>query len=264
MIGLGTNRLKPSRLAGLTSEWQHRNGQWIERSPYSAAATVALKAAFPAQWATIRDYGWEHPEIVGYMNAYAVEDAKIAYSLVPTLNVIRSIVWPSGVWAETGVPYAQNIETDVLACPNNFSTMQLIARKNGSYSTYQFSFFNGGYSAAPGGSYDRTGLGWSGGNWYNVKYNTDSNYIEVNGTRYGTTSTGSGSEPIVFGTRSGGTWYSGLFANSQIKNKNTGDLLRWYIPFKTRGGDIELLNLLDGTYATRHGSFTSISETPAS
>ena len=51
-------------------------------SPYSAAATAALKAAFPTQWPTIRDYGFAHPEIVGYMNAYAPEDAKIAYSLV--------------------------------------------------------------------------------------------------------------------------------------------------------------------------------------
>lgn len=87
MIGLSANRLSASRLAGLTSEWQHRNGQWIERSPYSAAATRALKAAFSAeQWAIIRDYGFAHPEIVGYMNAYAVEDAKIAMSLVPGIG----------------------------------------------------------------------------------------------------------------------------------------------------------------------------------
>ena len=60
----------------------------IWASPYSAQATAALKDAFTAaQWATIRDYGFAHPEIVGYMNAYAPEDAKIAYSLVPTLHL---------------------------------------------------------------------------------------------------------------------------------------------------------------------------------
>ena len=59
-------------------------GERTKTSPYNAAATAARKAQFSAeQWATIRDYGWQHEEIVGYMNAYAVEDAKIAYSLVP-------------------------------------------------------------------------------------------------------------------------------------------------------------------------------------
>ena len=56
-------------------------------SPYSAQATAALKAQFPTQWPTIRDYGFAHPEIVGYMNAYAPEDAKIAYSLVEGIGV---------------------------------------------------------------------------------------------------------------------------------------------------------------------------------
>ena len=45
-------------------------GQRTQTSPYNAAATAALKAAFTAaQWATIRDYGWQHPEIVPYVNA---------------------------------------------------------------------------------------------------------------------------------------------------------------------------------------------------
>ena len=73
MIGLGTNRLSASRLAGLREARQFRNGQWLEGlgswfSPYSAAATRALKAAFPNDWEAIRDYGWEHPEIVPYVN----------------------------------------------------------------------------------------------------------------------------------------------------------------------------------------------------
>ena len=38
-------------------------------SPYNAAATAALKDAFPTQWPTIRDYGYRHPEIVPYVNA---------------------------------------------------------------------------------------------------------------------------------------------------------------------------------------------------
>ena len=44
-----------------------RGPSWA--TPYSAQATAALKAAFTAaQWATIRDYGFAHPEIVPYVN----------------------------------------------------------------------------------------------------------------------------------------------------------------------------------------------------
>lgn len=79
-------------------------------SPYSKEATSALRAAFPAQLNVIKDYGYAHPEIVGYMNAYAVEDPKIAYSLVPTLNVIRSIKSLGSAWFDTGL---QNESNDV-------------------------------------------------------------------------------------------------------------------------------------------------------
>ena len=44
-------------------------GERTQTSPYNAAATAALMAAFPTQWPTIRDYGWQHEEIVPYVNA---------------------------------------------------------------------------------------------------------------------------------------------------------------------------------------------------
>lgn len=94
MIGLGSNRLSVCRRGGMSVTQAGRGGmEWLAggrlpswASPYSAQATAALLAQFPTQWPTIRDYGFAHPEIVGYMNAYAPEDAKIAYSLVPTLG----------------------------------------------------------------------------------------------------------------------------------------------------------------------------------
>lgn len=95
MIGLGSNRLSVCRRGGMSVTQAGKGGmEWLAggrlpswATPYSAQATVALLAQFPTQWPTIRDYGFAHPEIVGYMNAYAPEDAKIAYSLVPTLGV---------------------------------------------------------------------------------------------------------------------------------------------------------------------------------
>ena len=84
-------------------------GERTQTSPYNAAATAALMAAFPTQWPTIRDYGRQHPEIVGYMNAYAPEDAKIAYSLVEGLG-IRWLTSSGGALIDTGYkPQADKI-----------------------------------------------------------------------------------------------------------------------------------------------------------
>lgn len=75
-----------------------------EQSPYSAEATAALRAAFTdAQWTIIKEYGVSHSEIVPYMNAYATEDPKIAYSLVQTLGVTRWIEGDGNQYIDTGV-----------------------------------------------------------------------------------------------------------------------------------------------------------------
>ena len=117
MIGLGSNRLSVCRRGGMSVTQAGRGGmEWLAgdglrgRSPYSDLATAALKAQFPTQWPTILDYGFAHPEIVGYMNAYAPEDAKIAYSLVPTLGVIRWLTSSGGALIDTGYkPQADKI-----------------------------------------------------------------------------------------------------------------------------------------------------------
>ena len=77
MIGLGSNRLSVCRRGGMSVTQAGRGGmEWLGvraplwSSPYSAQATAALKAQFSLeQWATIRDYGFAHPEIVPYVNA---------------------------------------------------------------------------------------------------------------------------------------------------------------------------------------------------
>lgn len=78
MIGLGSNRLSVCRRGGMSVTQAGRGGmEWLAggrmpswASPYSAQATAALKDAFTAaQWATIKAYGFAHPEIVPYVNA---------------------------------------------------------------------------------------------------------------------------------------------------------------------------------------------------
>ena len=79
MIGLGSNRLTVCRSGGMSVTQAGRGDmEWLGvrypswASPYSAQATAALKAQFPTQWPTIRDYGVAHPEIVPYVNQYPV------------------------------------------------------------------------------------------------------------------------------------------------------------------------------------------------
>ena len=70
MIRLDGNSLAAFRGAGVAGTVQRMAGCLVhEASPYSEAATAALKAQFPTQWPTIRDYGFSHPEIVPYVNA---------------------------------------------------------------------------------------------------------------------------------------------------------------------------------------------------
>ena len=67
-------------------------GQRTVPSPYNAAATAALMAAFPTQWPTIRDYGFAHEALVPFIN----EDPMLVCSLIPSLGKERKIVFASG------------------------------------------------------------------------------------------------------------------------------------------------------------------------
>lgn len=123
MIGLGSNRLTMCRRGGMSVTQAGRGGmEWLAggrrprwSGPYSAQATAALKAQFPTQWPTIRDYGFAHPEIVGYMNAYAPEDAKIAYSLVEGIGT-RWLYNNGAACIDTGIiltTFPYNLKTKV-------------------------------------------------------------------------------------------------------------------------------------------------------
>ena len=103
MIGLGSNRLTVCRRGGMSVTQAGKGGmEWLAggrgpswSSPYSAQATAALKAQFPTQWPTIRDYGFAHPEIVPLINLvienYFAEDNNVAYSVLPPLGKKRYI-----------------------------------------------------------------------------------------------------------------------------------------------------------------------------
>lgn len=117
-------------------------------SPYSIAATYALHAAFPTQWPIIRDYGWQHPEIVPYVNAYAPEDPKIAYSLVEGIGV-RGIQTNDGAYMTLPTRY------------NTHYTYELKVKNNTTGGWYF-----GGNAGSAGAGYGMSVNQWRNGNRY--------------------------------------------------------------------------------------------------
>ena len=106
MIGLGSNRLTLARRGGMSVTQAGRGGmEWLAgfrapswASPYSAQATAALKAQFPTQWPTIRDYGFAHPALVPFIN----EDPMLVCSLIPELNSERWLQSDGNCWIDAG------------------------------------------------------------------------------------------------------------------------------------------------------------------
>ena len=250
MIGLGSNRLTCCRRGGMSVTQAGRGGmEWGDFSPYSAQATAALQAAFTAaQWVTIRDYGFAHPEIVGYMNAYAPEDAKIAYSLIPSLGT-RWLIFDGTGYFDTGLP--------MNTCTTIEATMKTLNGRK-AYFGCSTDSYNGVYQ-------------WDSNLWLSSSKNAgalaamDSAVFKIaNGNiKVGNIDTSLptyGADNLLIGKVSPMDNYVGNLFGFDIDTND--DKHKRYVPF-IRSNQAELLDLISGQVATRSGSFT-ISETPAS
>ena len=277
MIRLDGNSLAAFRGAGVAGTVQSVAGcelfgearlpKWA--SPYSAAATVALKAQFSAaQWATIRDYGVSHPEIVGYMNAYAPEDAKIAYSLVEGIGV-RYVEGNNSGYFNTGLNPVANHNIDYKFRTKNYPrnsdcAVHLIAHASWAYDSFALFTRSGAKKIA-----------------YHGQENVFMDFKENN--RYQFTTDYSASKGTVTNLTSGETQTLTLDLNPSSQNglkvlgfadtsrcstvccehlKIDSGTTGWFIPFK-RNGQMELLDLVSGNLATRVGTFTELIDSPA-
>ena len=270
MIGLGTNRLSASRLAGLGEVWQLRVGQVVEdeRSPYSAAATAALKAAFPTQWPTIRDYGWQHPALVPFIN----EDPMLVCSLIPELGKIRLLINSGAGYIETNYKTKANFGIDiefVLQTLNNGENVIGGSSANGS---------SAGYEMYPWSS--RLLVMAGNGDYYvnNVQTNKLYRFVHIT-TAFELYADGTlvKSGTLNKSTASANTfWFFRLHRNSpygtstnklkSCKFYDNGTEVMNFVPFKRTGGTCGVLDLVGLTFypdASGNNAFT-ISETPAS
>lgn len=271
MIGLGSNRLTVCRRGGMSVTQAGRGGmEWLAggrlpswASPYSAAATAALKAQFPTQWPTIRDYGFAHPEIVGYMNAYAPEDAKIAYSLVEGIGT-RYLVGDGTGYFKVG-----------LLASDEF-TMKTKVKVVNSYSGEK-DFF-GNISSGRQFCIGYWGQGWF---FYNTQTNStvalgelgvkeiEAEYSLTNSTKKLTVNGVSNTQSISVTIQNtsqlcimaGGVGYNIWRDLMAYFDYNDGTAHK-FVPF-IRNNAMELLDLVSGNLATRVGTFTELIESPS-
>ena len=272
MIGLGSNRLTVCRRGGMSVTQAGRGGmEWLAggrmpswASPYSAQATAALKDAFTAaQWATIRDYGFAHPEIVGYMNAYAPEDAKIAYSLVEGIGTrwmynggtayfyLADYTVNQDSVASARYKFRRKIDN---AYKNRIFGYRITDGQDGfTYFTYNnLMFVNYGPERSTGLTSPALGE--------DCVTELNKNKLYHNGS-------------LVYTAPTTTFSMTGKFMMFAIGNRTTqyiGDLDaaefnvdgHRLIPFK-RNGQMELLDLVSGNLATRVGTFTELIESPS-
>ncbi len=286
MIGLGSNRLSVCRRGGMSVTQAGRGGmEWLAgyrdpiwASPYSAQATAALKAQFPTQWPTIRDYGFAHPEIVGYMNAYAPEDAKIAYSLVEGIGTRYNCNDATHTgWADTGVIGDENtrlIFTGILLSDISWACACFGA--DASYNSRNFS------SWIRYMQYNSDSIGYGGDQKYdhigptplNKKFTIDANQNHwVNKLEDGTvvwdytftqrTFTTPGTMTINAYRRNNSAPDSAGNKGCAICEVFQGDTHKLFVPYKVDGA-MKFLDLISGDIATMGGEFYELIETPAS
>ena len=274
MIGLGSNRLTVCRRGGMSVTQAGRGGmEWLAggrvpswASPYSAQATAALKAQFPTQWPTIRDYGWQHEEIVGYMNAYAPEDAKIAYSLIPSLGTRWINNGGTGANIDTGIvrDVAHSYKFAGLINYPSVTSRQL----NGAQGYVYFGVVNNGYQIAGGGdAVALTGAVANADINFEVTFNCPASKVSatVNGVSY--------NGNVSFSNSPSGAHFFLFSLNDNVLPSNCkishfelwqdGEKIRDYVPY-IRNNQNGVLDLVNGTFTKNTSGTLTISETPAS
>ena len=240
-------------------------------SPYSDQATAALKAQFPTQWPTIRDYGFAHPEIVGYMNAYAPKDAKIAYSLVEGIGW-RCIMGDQNHFYNTGI-----ICSD---CSVEFNFRTMLYPTNGDAAVF--------LAASSGWQYDAYALFCRKNNRIIAYHGNEQQFLAfAENTRYKFTTDYSTKVGTLTNLDTGATKsianldlnptnqnglkvlalnssYSTTAGFESLKVNNNGRDY-WFVPIK-RNGVMEIIDLLSGDLCTRAVTLPEeiFSETPAS
>ena len=281
MIGLGGNRLTVCRRGGMSVTQAGRGGmEWLGvrdpswATPYSAQATAALKAQFPTQWPTIRDYGFAHPEIVPYVN-----EEPIVYGTMITLGYSPMVFvsFDGASWIDTGLASSNAQSYDCVlsnVAGRGATSANAIAGSSSHYanrilymntSKLQHQQRNSRNIEVPISDFDSTTL-------FTLVCGDNNDYFTVNGVAGTYASNG--------GNTTSGNFYIGVYAKTYNNNPGifnahkfniyTGSTkVRQYYPVKRNSdGKYSLYDYLNNRFETNLGTGTigggySLSESPA-
>ena len=243
------------RRGGLTLTSRVVGGLWVvgqrtQTSPYNAAATEALKAQFPTQWNEIRQYAYDHPEHVDAINTYAPEDAYIMLPLIPQIGQIRRIKG-NGNYVTLGQYDYANISYDIKAWLYNMQEFdtQLIGGDSWSYSAWITQIMSGGICNTMCDGSTRYTMTSN-----DISMLQENNVVTIQGRVKNRNASFSGTKNVyIFGAGNGHKTGAGVEIvkiQSALSFTSEADV---FVPLKRTNGDIELLNLRTGTFATRSG-----------
>ena len=266
MIGLGSNRLMVCRRGGMSVTQAGRGGmEWLAggrrpswASPYSAQATAALKAQFPTQWPTIRDYGFAHPALVPFIN----EDPMLVMSLIDGLG-IRRFICDGQSYIKTGIISSPQcgFEGDAIyADVSNTQPGYCYVYASGVTQVFGVTFWNSKWGVGYGSSANGPTLST------NVEYQIKNQMGDVkitgtDGTNYtytfGSTTNIVDEELFFPASHQKGTTPS---KNPKLKGKhfkcyNNGALVRDFVLCKNpNGADYGLLDIVNAVWYPNQGS----------
>lgn len=202
--------------------------------------------------------------LAGFINTYAVEDAEVVCSIIPTTGYVRSIVTDGSAKFSLGYKYTTDMKLEIDATPATIANETcFLTNGNWAANTPLWIIYNNTirWHIASGGSAD-----WSGTVSANTRYNikVGNGWVEVNGVR---TTKGAGSYSnnanlILFGL-SLSTSTSRSYIGKAHSLKVTGNEHdEWWVPF-VRNNEYGWLDLNHNTFKAPSVGTITITTTPA-
>lgn len=228
-------------------------------SPYDFATTRYLKATYGAYWQAIKQFGWDNPSLVPFVN----EDNDLIVSLVE-VGKERWLHGNGSSYFKTGLLLATNTKSRLRFRYNSVSsnTSPIGARgKNFEHIHYNSSFYYE-YNS----SWNSTGVSAVAHTIYDIETDltNGSQSMKINGEIKKTTATTgvytTNLDTYILASNNGSSVFGICNADFSVcELMESNGVWHYFYPFK-RNGQMELLDIVTGTLATRVGTFTELIE----
>lgn len=236
-------------------------------SPYDAATTRYLKATYPLHWQAIRNFGFDNPQLVPWIN----EDNDLIVSLVG-VGKERWLVNASGAYLDTKVLANSlpnlGLHITMRGLRRSTSNGALLAARDPRF--WVWLWYSSQWDCCVGS--DVYGGSVQANRIYDLEFtaNTSGFSCLVDGVKIaGNSSTATTNRTMYMFANNAGSSVTyqadGKIAYCNIQDGSSGEFvdIRKYVPFKQADGTCEMLDLVSLTFAEKHGAFTiEMTDTP--